>query len=95
MIDQLFDHSGVEFHLAHQIDQNAWIDIATASAHHHPAGRGQAHAGVDRFAFFDRSNACAIAEMGDYEPVRQIGPELAHDRLARKTMKPVALNTLR
>ena len=69
MIDQLFEHLRIELLFAHQIDQNAGIEIAAARAHDHPAGRGQAHAGVDRLARFDRGDAGAIAEMGDDQPV--------------------------
>ena len=50
VIDQLFEHGGIEFLLAHQIDQNAWIEIAAPRAHDHAAGWGQSHAGVDRFS---------------------------------------------
>ena len=71
VIDQLFEHGGIELLLAHQIDQNAGIEITAARAHDHPAGWGQSHAGVDRFAGFDRSDACAIAEMGDHQAVGQ------------------------
>jgi hypothetical protein len=69
-IDQLFEHGRIEFLFTHQIDQNTWIEIAAARAHDHPAGWGQSHAGVDRFAPFDRSDTCTIAEMGNYEAVR-------------------------
>ena len=95
MIDQFFEHGGIEFLLTHQIDQNARIKIAAPRAHDHAAGWGQSHAGVDRFAGFDRGHACAIAEMGDHETVRQIVRKLMHDRFARKAVKSVALNSLR
>src|ERR1700730_4944347 len=94
VIDQLFEHRRIELLLTHQIDQNAWIEIAAARAHDHPAGWGQSHAGVDRFAAFDRGDACAIAEMGNYEEVRQIVCKLVYDGFARKAVKPVALDTL-
>src|SRR5271156_6229024 len=89
LIDQLFERGGIELLFTHQIDQNTWIEIAAARAHDDPAGRGQSHAGVDRFAPFDRGDACAIAEMGDYQAVRQIVSKLVHDRFARKAVKPV------
>src|SRR5271170_4652976 len=95
VIDQFFEHSGIEFLLAHQIDQNAWIEIAAPRAHHHPAGWGQSHAGVDRFSGSDRGHACTIAEMGDHEAVRRIVRKLMHDRFTRKAVKSVALNSLR
>ena len=95
VVDQLFEHGRIEFPLAHQIDQNAWIEIAAACAHDHAARRGQSHAGVDRFTAFDRGDACTIAEMGDDQAVRQIVRKLMHDRFARKAVKPVALDTLR
>ena len=69
VIDQLFEHLRIELPFAHQIDQNAGVEIAAARAHDDPAGRGQAHAGVDRPARFDRGDAGAIAEMGDDQPV--------------------------
>src|ERR1700680_3875253 len=95
VIDQLFEHGRIEFLLPHQIDQDAGIEIAAARAHDHPAGWGQSHAGVDRFAAPDRGDAGAIAEMGNYQAVRQIPTKLAHDRLTRKAVKSVALATLR
>src|ERR1700730_10806687 len=49
VIDQIFEHRRIELLLTHQIDQNAWIEIAAARAHDHPAGWGQSHARVDRF----------------------------------------------
>src|ERR1019366_2968425 len=49
VIDQRLDPVCVEFLLTHQIDQDAWIKIATARAHDHPAAWGQSHAGIDRF----------------------------------------------
>ena len=79
MIDQLFKHGRIEFLLAHEIDQNAGINIAAARAHDYPAGRGQSHAGVDRFAALDRRNAGAVAEMGDYQAVWQIFRQLVDD----------------
>jgi hypothetical protein len=94
VIDQLFEVDGIVLLLAHQIDQDAGIEITAARAHNHAAGRGQSHAGVDRFAAFDRGDACAIAEMRDYQAVRQIVRKLVHDRFARKAVKPVALDTL-
>ena len=95
MIDQLFELRRIELLFAHQIDQNARIEIAAARAHDHPAGWGQSHAGVDRFAVFDRGNAGAIAEMGDDQAARHIVRKLTHDRFARKAVKPVALDALR
>ena len=82
-IDQLFEHGRIEFLLTHQIDQNAWIEIAATRAHDHAAARGQSHARVDRFTGFDRGDACAIAEMGDDQAIGQIVRKLAHDRFAR------------
>src|ERR1700680_3519639 len=94
VIDQLFEYRRIELLLTHQIDQNARIEIAGARAHDHPAGWGQSHAGVDRLTTFDRGDACAIAEVHDYQAVRQIVRKLVHDRFARKPTKPVALDTL-
>jgi hypothetical protein len=51
-IDQPFEHCRVELLFTHQIYQNTRIEIAAARAHDHPAGRGQSHAGIDRFAAF-------------------------------------------
>ena len=82
MIDQFFEHGGIEFLLAQQIDQNSRIEIAAPRAHDHAAGWGQTHAGVDRFSGSDRGHACAIAEMGDDEAVRQMVRKLMHDRFA-------------
>ena len=95
VIDQFFEHGRIELLFAHQIDQNARIEIATARAHDHPAGWGQSHAGVDRFSAFDRGDACTIAEMGNDQAVRQIVRKLMHDRFAGKAVKSVALDTLR
>ena len=61
---------------------DARIKIAAACAHNHAASWGQSHTGVDRFAVFDRGHARTIAEMGDYETVRQIVRKLLHDRFA-------------
>ena len=94
VIDQLLDPVCVEFLLTHQIDQDAWIKIATARAHDHPAAWGQSHAGIDRFTPFDSGNAGAIAEMSDDQAIRQIAGKLMHYRFARKTMKSIALDTL-
>jgi len=35
------------------------------------------HAGVDRLAVLDRSDAGAVAEMGDDQPARQVTAKLA------------------
>src|ERR1700730_11571465 len=94
VIDQIFEHRRIELLLTHQIDQNAWIEITAARAHDHPTGWGQSHARVDRFTAFDRGDTGAIAEMGDYQAVRQIVRKLVHDRFARKAVKSVALDTL-
>ena len=37
MIDQLFEHGGIEFLLAQKIDQNSRINIAAPRAHDHRA----------------------------------------------------------
>src|SRR5580692_244839 len=95
MIDQLFEHGCIEVLLAHQIDQNTRIKIATPRAHDHPAGWGQSHTGIDRSAGFDRRHTSALAKMSDDETVRQVTSELAHDRFARKTVKSVSLNSFR
>ena len=95
MIDQLLEHRGIAFLLTHQIDQNTRIKIATPRAHDHAAGWGQSHASVDRFAGFDRGHACAVAEMGDHQAVRQIVGKLMHNRFARKAVKSVPLNSFR
>jgi hypothetical protein len=92
VIDQLFEVDGIVLLLAHQIDQDAGIEITAARAHNHAAGRGQSHAGVDRFAALDRSDAGAIAEMSDDQTVGQAAAELAKDRFAGKAVKPVALD---
>ena len=94
MIDKIFEHDRIELLLTRQIDQNAWIEIAAARAHNHPAGRGQAHAGVDGLAALDRGDAGAVAKMGNYQTVGQIAPQLAHDRFAGEAMKTVALDAL-
>jgi CoA-transferase family III len=39
---------------------NFFLEIAAARTHDHPAGWGQSHAGVDRFAPFDGGDTCAI-----------------------------------
>ena len=95
MIDQLFEHGGIEFLLAQKIDQNSRIDIAAPRTHDHAAGWRQTHAGVDRFSGSDRGHACTIAEMGDHEAVRQIVRNLIHDRFTRKAVKSVTLNPFR
>jgi hypothetical protein len=59
----------IELLFTHQINQNAWIEIAAARAHDHAAARGQSHARVDRFTGFDRGDAGAIAEMGDDQSI--------------------------
>src|SRR3984885_12443581 len=87
MIDQLFEHGGIEFLLAQKIDQNSRIDIAAPSTDDPAAGWRQTHAGVDRFSGSDRGHACTIAEMGDHEAVRQIVRKLMHDRFTRKAVK--------
>src|SRR6202035_6001701 len=94
-IDELLEHDGVELLLTRQIDEDAGIEIAAARAHDDPAGRGQAHAGVDRFSPFDRGDACAIAEMGDDQSVWQRVGKLVHDRFQGKAVKPVTLDALR
>ena len=76
------------------IDQNAWIEIAATRAHDHAAARGQSHARVDRLTGFDRGYAGAISKVGDDKSLGQIVSELAYDRFARKTMKPMALDPL-
>ncbi len=91
-VDQLFERCHVELPFTHQVNQNAWIEIAAARAHDHAAARGQSHARVDRFTGFDRVDAGAIAEVGDDQPLGQIVCQLAHDRFARETVKPVALD---
>ena len=55
----------------------------------------KSHAGIDRFAAFDRGDVGAIAEMGDDQAIRQIAGKLMHDRFAGQAVKPVAMNTLR
>src|ERR1700720_4886761 len=95
MIDQLFEHGGIEFLLAQKMDQNSRIDIAAPRAHDHAAGWRQTHAGVDRFSGSDRGHACTIAEMGNHEAVRQIVCKLMHDRFTRKAVKSVTLNSFR
>src|SRR5580704_9050704 len=95
MIDQLFEHGGIELLLAQKIDQNSRIDITTPRAHDHAAGWRQTHAGVDRFSGSDRGHACTIAEMGDHEAARQIVRKLMHDRFTRKAVKSVTLNSFR
>ena len=93
-VDQLFKTRGVEIPFSHQIDQHARIEIAAARAHDHPAGWRQSHAGVDGVAIFDGCDTRAIAEVRNDDPVRPIGSELAQDRLARQTVKSVALDAL-
>ena len=92
VVDQLFEPGRVEPLFAHQVEQNAGIEIAAARAHDDPAGRGQAHAGVDRLAVLDRGDAGAVAEMGDDQAIGQIVAKLAHDRFARQPVKSVALD---
>jgi hypothetical protein len=68
-VNKLLEHARIELLLSHQIDQDAWIEIAATRAHDHAAGRGQSHARVDRFAGFDRGDAGAIAEVGDDQAI--------------------------
>ena len=94
-IHEVFEHRRIEVLLAHQVDQQAGIEIAAACAHDHAPGRRQTHAGVDRPASPDRRDAGAIAEMRDDHPARQIVAQLMHDRFAGEAVKPVALDPLR
>ena len=95
VIDQFFEHSGGEFLLAHEIYEDPRIEIAAAGSHDHPAGGRQSHASIDRLANFDGRDACAIAEVSDDKAVGQILRELANDRFTRKTVKSVALDSVR
>src|ERR1700682_4297696 len=95
MINQVLQHGCVELLLAHQIDKNTGIEIATSGTHDHPATWGQSHAGVYRFAVLDGGDAGTIAEMSDDETLRYRGLKLMHDRFAGKAMKSVALDTER
>ena len=95
VVDQRFETRGVEVLFAHQIDQHTRIEVAAARSHDHPTGRGQTHAGVNGLTAFNGGETGAIAEMGDYQSVRQMVPKLAYDRLARKAMKSIAADTIR
>jgi len=95
VIDQRFKARGVEILLACQIDQDAGIEISTAGPHDRSAGWGQAHAGVNGMTALDGGDANAIAEMRDDEPIRRIVSELAHNRLAGKAVKSIALDATR
>ena len=95
MIDHLFEPRGVEILLAHQIDKYARIEIAASRSHYHSARRGQTHTGVDGLTVFNGGDADAIAEMRNYYPIRPIASKSAHDRLARKAMKSVAMDAIR
>src|SRR5437870_608589 len=81
----------VEVLFAHQIDQHTRIEIAAARSHDHPTGRGQAHAGVNGLTALNGGETGAIAEMQNYQSIRQIVPKLAYDRLARKAVKSIAV----
>ena len=80
---------------AHQIDQHARIEIAAARSHDHPTGRGQTHAGVNGLTAFNGGETGAIAEMRNYQSIRQIVPKLAYKRLARKAVKSIAVDAIR
>ena len=95
VIDQRFETRGVEFLFAHQIDQHTRIEIAAARSHDHPTRRGQTHAGINGLTAFNGGETSAIAEVQDYQSMRQIAAKLAYDRLARKAVKSIAVNALR
>ncbi len=95
VIDQRFETRGVEVLFARQIDQHTRIEIAAARSHDHPTGRGQTHAGVNGLTAFNGGETGAIAEMRNYQSIRQIVPKLAYDRLARKAVKSIAVDAIR
>src|SRR5258707_10021470 len=95
VIDQRFETRGVEVLFAHQIDQHTRIEIAAARSHDHPTGRGQTHAGVNGLTAFNGGETGAIAEMRNYQSIRQSAPKLAYDRLARKAVKSIAVDAIR
>ncbi len=63
LIDQCFERRRVEFVLPREIHQHTGVEVATARAHDDSAGRGQAHAGVNRPTLLHRGDARTIAEM--------------------------------
>src|SRR5439155_11174624 len=91
VIDQCFETRSVVVLFAHQIDQHTRIEIAAARSHDQPTGRGRTHTGVNGLTAFNGGETGAIAEMHNYESIRQIAPKLAYDRLARKAVKSIAV----
>ena len=94
MIDQVFQHGAIKLFLTHQVQQNTWIEIAAARAHNRPAGGRQTHAGVDRLAAFDGSDAGAIAKVRDDHTLGQCLAQAVHDGFTRQAVKPVAVDAL-
>ena len=74
-----------------QVDDHAGVEVAGARAHHEPAGRGEAHGGVDAAARrCTRDHARAVAEVRDDRPAERARAERADDVLVRQPVEAVA-----
>src|SRR5690242_15845051 len=61
--DEFVHLVGREVFGAHEVDEQAGVEVAWARAHHEPGGGGEGHGGVDGRAAMERRHAGAGAEV--------------------------------
>ena len=100
LVDQIIDGRGAASLFLEQVEQHAGIEVAGARAHHQPAGRREAHRGVDALAALGRPPCWRRCPDGrrsrGRRPPRRRPPSrsFCHDVLVRKPVKTVAQHAL-
>ncbi|KAH0439510.1 hypothetical protein KCU90_g3125, partial [Aureobasidium melanogenum] len=89
-VQQRLQCIGIEMLHAHQIQQHTWVEIATACAHRHAAGRRQPHRRIDGLAVLQRTQTRTVAQMREHRSRWQIGAKPRDQRFVRKAVKTVA-----
>ena len=73
-----------------EIDEQPWIQIASACPHHATTGRRKAHRGIERLAMAHRRQAGAIPQVSDDGASQGWGPHLVDDLLVGEPVKAVS-----
>jgi len=94
VVQQTFESITPHLSSAHQMDQDARIEVATARSHRNASGRCQPHAGVHREAIFYCHEARTIPEVCHHKAAREIVLEPVHDGFIRQAMKTIAPDPL-
>ena len=63
LVEQLIDVVDAHARLAHQVEDDAWVDITGTRTHGETSQRGKAHRGIDGTAIADGRRRGAIAQV--------------------------------